>query len=99
MTQDCDNTDGYFGITPHCPIPVLQYGDSFTWAKYGYIVLHPDIICELKPGQDTSYCNALMSFLRTDVKGFVSFQPFESLHDDIEYYINNLVHGEMTTMQ
>ncbi len=31
MTEDCDNTDGQFGTTTHRPIPVLQYGDSFTW--------------------------------------------------------------------
>ncbi len=63
VTKDHDDMNGYFGIMTHCPIPVLQYGDSFTWVKYGYIVLHPDMICELIPGQDTSYCNALMSFL------------------------------------
>jgi hypothetical protein len=63
------------------------------------MVLHPDMIRKLKPGQDTSYCNGLKSFLQTDVKGFVSFQPFKSLHDDIDNYINNLVHGKMTAMQ
>ncbi len=63
VTQDCDYKNGYFGITTHHPIPVLQYGDSFTWAKYCYMVLHPDMIRKLKPGQDTSYCNALRSFL------------------------------------
>ncbi len=26
VTQDGDNTDGYFEITTHHPIPVLQYG-------------------------------------------------------------------------
>ncbi len=57
------------------------------------------MIRKLKPGQDTSYCNALRSFLQTDVKGFVSFQPFQSLHDDIDNYINNLVHREITAMQ
>jgi hypothetical protein len=62
-TQDCDNTDGYFRITTHRPIPVLQYDNSFTWAKCCYMVLHPDMICQLKPDQDTSYCNALRSFL------------------------------------
>ncbi len=62
VTQDHDNTDGYFGITTHCPILVLQYGDSFTWAKYCYMVLHPDMIHQLKPGQDNSYCNTLRSF-------------------------------------
>jgi hypothetical protein len=99
VTQDCDYTDGYFGTMTHRPIPVLQYGDSFTWAKYCCMVLHPDMIHKLKPGQDTSYCNALRSFLQTDVKGFVSFQPFKSLHDDIDNYIHNLVHGEMTAIQ
>jgi hypothetical protein len=63
VTQDCDYTDGFFRITTHHPIPVLQYGDSFTWAKYCYMVLHPDMIHQLKPGQDTSYCSALRSFL------------------------------------
>ncbi len=90
VTQDCDYMDGYIGITTHRPLPVLQYDDSFTWAKYCYMILHPDMICKLKPGQDTSYCNALKSFLQTDVKGFVSLQPFESLHDDIDNYIDNL---------
>jgi hypothetical protein len=63
VTQVHDNTDGYFGIKTHRLIPVLQYGNSFTWAKYGYMVLHPDMIRKLKPGKDTSYPNALMSFL------------------------------------
>jgi hypothetical protein len=63
VTWDCDDTDGYFGITTHCPLPVLQDGDSFMWEKYGYMVLHPDMILTLNPGQDTSYHNALMSFL------------------------------------
>ncbi len=40
-----------------------------------------------------------MSFLQTDVKGLALFQPFKSLHDDIDNYINNLVHGEMTVTQ
>jgi hypothetical protein len=63
VTQDRDYTDGYFGITTHRPIPVPQYGNSFTWAKYCYMVLHPDMIRKLQPGQDTSYHNALKSFL------------------------------------
>ncbi len=59
VTQDRDNTDDYFGIMTHRPIHVHQYGDSFTWANYCYMVLHPNMIRQLKPGQDTSYCNAL----------------------------------------
>ena len=63
------------------------------------MVLHPDMIRKLKPGQDTSYCKALRSFLQTNIKGFVSFQPFESLHDDIDNFIDILVHREMTATQ
>jgi hypothetical protein len=57
------------------------------------------MIRKLKPGKDSSYCNTLRTFLQTDVKGFVSFQPFKSFHDDIDNYINNQVHGEMTAIQ
>ncbi len=99
LTQDCDNMDGYFWITTYCLIPVLQYDDSFTWEKYCYKVLHPDMIRQLKPGQDTSYHNTSRSFLQTNVKGLVSFHPFDSFHDDVDIYINNLVHREMTAMQ
>jgi hypothetical protein len=53
VTQDHDYMDGYFGITTHCPIPVNAYGNSFTLAKYSYMVLHPDMIRKLKLGQDT----------------------------------------------
>jgi hypothetical protein len=99
LTQDRDNMDGYFGIMTQRPIPVLKYGDSLTWAKYCYKVLHPDMIRKLKPGQDTSYRNTLRSYLQTDVKGLVSFHPFDSFHNDIDIYINNQVHGEMTATQ
>jgi hypothetical protein len=98
VTQDSDNMDDYFGITTHRPIPVLQYGDSFTWEKYCYMVLHSDMIRQLKLVQDTSYHNALRSFLQTDVKGLVPFHPFDSLHNDIDIYINNLVHRKMTAI-
>ncbi len=37
VTQDHDYTDGYFGITTHRPIPVLQYDDSFYLGK---VLLH-----------------------------------------------------------
>jgi hypothetical protein len=42
VTQDCDDKDGYFGVTTHRPIPVLQYSNSFTWANtvtWFYILL------------------------------------------------------------
>jgi hypothetical protein len=50
VTQDRDSMGSYFGIMTHCTIPVLQYGNYFTWAKYCYMVLHPDMIPQLKPG-------------------------------------------------
>ena len=42
VTQD-QNTVGAIGITTENPIPIVQYGDRYTWAKYGYHVLQPNI--------------------------------------------------------
>jgi hypothetical protein len=50
VTQDCDYTCVFFGNMTHRPIPVLQYGDSFTWAKCCYMVLLPDM-CTRPLGQ------------------------------------------------
>jgi hypothetical protein len=37
LTQDRNYRDGFFVITTHHPIPVLQYGDSI---KLGKVLLH-----------------------------------------------------------
>jgi hypothetical protein len=49
LTQDC-NDIGFFGIKTDYPIPMFQNGNSFTWAKYGYIILHPDLTCTVLSG-------------------------------------------------
>ena len=40
LTQDCSRI-GAFGIKSEDPIPIVHYGDCYTWAKYGYHFLPP----------------------------------------------------------
>jgi hypothetical protein len=42
MTQDVHQ--GQFRITTDNPIPLMPYGDRYTWAKYGHFILHNGII-------------------------------------------------------
>ena len=42
MTQDV--LQGQFRITTANPIPLMPYGDRYTWAKYGHFILHNGII-------------------------------------------------------
>ncbi len=42
MTQDVHQ--GQFTITTDDPIPLMPYGNSYTWAKYGHFILHNRII-------------------------------------------------------
>jgi hypothetical protein len=42
MTQDVHW--GQFMITTDDPIPLMPYGDRYTWAKYGHFILHNGII-------------------------------------------------------
>ncbi len=32
-----------FGVKTDYPVPIVQYDDHYTWAKYGYHVLPPGI--------------------------------------------------------
>ncbi len=38
MTQDVHQ--GQFTITTDNPIPLMPYGNRYTWAKYGHLILH-----------------------------------------------------------
>ncbi len=42
MTQDV--LQGQFTINTDDPIPLMPYGDRYTWAKYGHFILHNRII-------------------------------------------------------
>jgi hypothetical protein len=42
MTQDV--VQGQFRINTDYPIPLMPYGDMYTWAKYGHHILHTGII-------------------------------------------------------
>ncbi len=42
MTQDVHQ--GQFTITTDDPIPLMPYGNRYTWAKYGHFILHNKII-------------------------------------------------------
>ena len=50
LTQDRTSM-GAFGIKTDYPIPIVQYGDCYTWAKYGYHVLPPETQRSCKTGE------------------------------------------------
>jgi hypothetical protein len=53
------------------PIPVLVYGDTFQWAKYGHHILpsNLDLTSHNKIGIHQPFWNSLIEFLHTDLDG------------------------------
>ncbi len=82
LTQDC-NTIGAFGIQSDDPIPIVQYGDHYTWAKYGYHVLPPDIKCSCRNGEIKGYRQAIRCLLRTDLYQMDYFQIEIHTHSEV----------------
>ena len=66
------------GIKAQNTIPLVWYGDSFSWAKYGHHVLHSSFSQETTMGLERGFCNCLLSFLHTDLDGLLGFQCFSS---------------------
>ncbi len=66
LTQDI-NSIGLFGIMTDSPIPIMQYGDSYTWTKYGYHILPPDRERNPSPGVEKHYRTSLIQFLQTNM--------------------------------
>jgi hypothetical protein len=72
LTQDC-NDISFFRIKTDYPIPMFQYGNSLNWAKFSYIILHPDLTCTVLSGLDKTYCKTVTTFLQTDMRGIMNF--------------------------
>jgi hypothetical protein len=89
LTQDC-NDMVFFGIKMDYPIPMFQYGDLITWAKYGYIILHPDLTRTVLSGLDKTYCKTVTTFLQTDMRGIVNFQMQLHLQAEINLYLSSI---------
>jgi hypothetical protein len=53
------------------PIPMLVYGDTFQWEKYGHHILPSNLYLTSlnKAGLHQTFWNSLIEFLRTDLDG------------------------------
>jgi len=73
VTQDFSMI-GAFGIKTEDPIPIVHYGDCYTWSKYGYHVLHPTTERICRNGELKGYRHALRCLLRADLYQMNHFQ-------------------------
>jgi hypothetical protein len=63
-----------FTLKTNMPIPMLVYGDSFQWAKYGHHILpsNLDLASHNKASLHQTCWNSLIDFLHTDLDGNLS---------------------------
>jgi hypothetical protein len=73
LTQDVEQS--LFTIQTNMPIPMLVYGDSFQWAKYGHHILpsNLDLTSHNKRSLHCTFWNSVIEFLCTDLDG--NLQP------------------------
>ncbi len=81
------------------PIPMFQYGNLFPWAKYGYIILHPDLTCTVLSGLDKTYCKTVTTFFETDMRGIMNFQMQLHLHAEINLYHSSIFPNDRSRSQ
>jgi hypothetical protein len=98
LTQNC-NDIGFFGIKTNYPIPMFQYGDLFTWAKYGCIILHPDLTHTVLSGLDNTYRKTVTTFLETDIRGIMNFHMQLHLQVEINLYLSSIFTMNMSHSQ
>jgi hypothetical protein len=49
-----------FGIEVHNIIPLVWYGDFYSWAKYGHHILHSSFSQEMTMGLERGFRNCLL---------------------------------------
>jgi hypothetical protein len=77
------------------PIPMLVYGDSFQWEKYGHHILPPslDLTNHNKAGLRQTFWNFLIEFLHTDLDGNLSSTLNPLTASKLDHYLSRLFDG------
>jgi len=92
LTQDEEHR--LFTITD-MPIPMIVYGDSFQWAKYGHHILPPSLdLTSLNKGSlHQTFWNSLIEFLCTDLDGNLSSTLNPLTASKLDHYLSRLFEG------
>jgi hypothetical protein len=90
-----DEEQRLFAIKTSMPIPMLVYGDSFQWAKYGHHILPSslDLTIHNNVGLYQKIWNTLIEFLSTILDGNLSYalNPFTATR--LDHYLSSLQKG------
>jgi hypothetical protein len=77
------------------PIPMLVYGDSFQWEKYGHHILPSslDLTSHNKASLHQTFWNSLIEFLHTDLDGNLSSSLNPLPVSKLDYCLSRLLEG------
>ncbi len=84
-----------FTIKTNMPIPMLVYGDSFQWAKYGHHILPSilDFTSHNKGSLHQTFWNSLIKFLNTNLDGNLSSTLNPLTTSRLDHYLSRLFEG------
>jgi hypothetical protein len=90
-----DEEQSLFTIRTNMPIPMLVYGDSFQWAKYGHHILpsNLDLTRNNKASLHQTLWNSLIEFLCTDLDGNLSSTLNPLTASKLDHYLSRLLEG------
>jgi hypothetical protein len=93
LTHDVEQ--GGFTIKTVMPIPMLVYGDSFQWEKYGHHIHPPslDLTSLKKASLHQFFWESLIQFLRTDLDGNLSSTLNPLTASKLDHYLSRLFEG------
>jgi hypothetical protein len=93
LTHDAEQS--LFAIKTNMPIPMLVYGDSFQWAKYGHHIkpTNLDLTSPNKVGLHQTFWNSLIEFLRTGLDGNLLFTLNPLTASKLNHYLSTLFEG------
>ncbi len=94
-----DEEQSLFKLKTNMPIPMLVYGDSFQWEKYGHHILpsNLDLTSHNKAGLHQKKWNCLIEFLHTDLDGNLGFTFNPLAASKLNHFLSTLFEGVSDT--
>ncbi len=92
-TTSFQNYDESFSLNINKPIPMVQYRDSNTWAKYCPRLIKLDIYkkCQIKKDLHGTLRSRMIEFLQTDIAETPTYSMNRNILGEVQQFLLNIV--------
>jgi hypothetical protein len=88
-----------FNLSTMYPICIVQYHNSYTWAKYCRHLFPFDVSQVTNTGLHELFCKSMIEFLQTDINQYSSYLVDQVILDKLQKFLQDMLSSSLDVQQ